>query len=153
MNKQHSYEIQSPRSAQWLTRILRHQWRPASNVQSNLAICQIIPWGTYNKIILKEIAQNSLLTIARTNLDHMSVTGCQVPPGDKFSWNFCLRIVVKLLDLSCRFHWSGCGNTHAHTHVDFNKISKSSVILLLIVCYVEISCQHKYLILEGGSLR
>ena len=85
LNKKHSYEIQSPGSAQRLTRILGHWWRPGSNVQSNLAICQIIPWGhlyTYNKTILKENTQNPLPSMARTNLDHIRVTGHQGPPGD-----------------------------------------------------------------------
>jgi hypothetical protein len=53
-------------------------------MQSNLAICQSIPRGTYNKTILKEITQNAPVTITRTNLNHIHATGYQGPPGDQF---------------------------------------------------------------------
>ena len=67
--------------------------------------------GTYNKTILKESTQNPSPTIARTNLNHLCVMGHQRLQETSFRETFCLRTAAKLLDLSRRLHWSGCG-TH-----------------------------------------
>jgi hypothetical protein len=66
--------------------------------------------GTYNKTILKESTQNPSPTIERTYLDYICVMGHQRLQETSFHESFCPRTAAKLLDLSCRLHWSGWGS-------------------------------------------
>lgn len=53
--------------------------------------------------------QNPPSTIARANLDHVCVRDTKDLQEPSFLETFCLRTAAKLLDLSHRLHWSGCG--------------------------------------------
>ena len=87
LNRQHSYWIQSPWSAQGLPRI---------DEESNLAKYQ--KWilrSTYNKVILRESTQICLPTKART-FEHSLYRMPQFQET-KFPWTFCLGTAPRFL--------------------------------------------------------
>ena len=71
----------------WLKDCLGYRWRPGSNGQSNLAICQIIPWGTDNKTILKQSIQDPP-HYCRQISTTFGLWDARDSPGDQFPWNF-----------------------------------------------------------------